>query len=120
MPRRSMLRNPHRSLLPRPHAARPARIVNLDANGLALRELAMGLARRPREIASKYFYDDAGSALFEQITALPEYYPTRTEASIFARHGAEMAQAIGTGTALIDLGAGNCAKAASLLSLIHI
>ncbi len=71
------------------------------------------LAPRP-SIAPKYFYDALGSKLFEAITALAEYYPTRTEASIFAAHGAEIAGAFGGATTLIDLGAGNCAKAASL------
>jgi L-histidine N-alpha-methyltransferase len=70
-------------------------------------------------IAPKFFYDRLGSTLFEAITELPEYYPTRTEASIFAAHGADMAHAIGSGMALIDLGAGNCAKAASLFPLLE-
>lgn len=70
-------------------------------------------------IAPKYFYDRLGSLLFEAITALPEYYPTRTEAAIFARHAAEMADAIGATGTMIDLGAGNCAKAAALFPLIE-
>ncbi|MCZ4396254.1 L-histidine N(alpha)-methyltransferase, partial [Enterococcus faecium] len=53
------------------------------------------------------------------ICELPEYYPTRTEAAIFARYGADIARAIGPGATLIDLGAGNCAKAASLFPLLH-
>ena len=48
----------------------------------------------------KYFYDSLGSHLFEAITELPEYYPTRTEAAIFATHGAEMAREIGAGATL--------------------
>jgi L-histidine N-alpha-methyltransferase len=112
-----MLRNPHRSLLPRPHAARPARIVNLDANGLALRELAMGLSRRPREIASKYLYDDAGSALFERIMALPEYFPTRTERALLVERAAGIVDSAG-GPALTDvveLGSGAASKTVALL-----
>ncbi|MBV9890797.1 MAG: L-histidine N(alpha)-methyltransferase [Rhizobacter sp.] len=70
-------------------------------------------------ISPKFFYDRLGSHLFEAITELPEYYPTRTEAAIFAAHGAEMATAIGPGLALIDLGAGNCAKAARLFPLLE-
>ena len=66
----------------------------------------------------KYFYDRLGSHLFEAITELPEYYPTRTEASIFERRGAEIAQRTGSGITLIDLGAGNCAKAASLFQVL--
>jgi dimethylhistidine N-methyltransferase len=70
-------------------------------------------------IAPKFFYDRLGSHLFEAITELPEYYPTRTEAAIFAAHGAAMAQRIGSGSTLVDLGAGNCAKAARLFPLLE-
>jgi dimethylhistidine N-methyltransferase len=77
------------------------------------------LAASPARIAPKFFYDRLGSHLFEAITELDEYYPTRTEAAIFAAHGAEMAEAIGAGMALVDLGAGNCAKAAALFPLLE-
>lgn len=78
-----------------------------------------GLLRDPAEAAPKYFYDLLGSHLFEAITELPEYYPTRTEAAIFAAHGAAMAGRIGSGATLVDLGAGNCAKAARLFPLLE-
>ncbi len=77
-----------------------------------------GLLQRPATAAPKFFYDRLGSHLFDAITELPEYYPTRTEAAIFAQHGTEMAQRIGGGSTFIDLGAGNCAKAARLLPLL--
>jgi L-histidine N-alpha-methyltransferase len=77
------------------------------------------LAAPRASVAPKFFYDRLGSHLFEAITELPEYYPTRTEAAIFAAHGAEMAAAIGSGMALVDLGAGNCAKAATLFPLLE-
>lgn len=77
------------------------------------------LLREPAEAAPKYFYDLLGSHLFEAITELPEYYPTRTEAAIFEQHGAAMAQRIGAGATLVDLGAGNCAKAARLFPLLE-
>jgi dimethylhistidine N-methyltransferase len=70
-------------------------------------------------VAPKFFYDRLGSHLFEAITELPEYYPTRTEAAIFAAHGAEMARHIGSACTFIDLGAGNCAKAAGLFPLLE-
>jgi len=70
-------------------------------------------------IAPKFFYDRLGSTLFDAITELPEYYPTRTEASIFAAHARQIARAVGFGMALIDLGAGNCDKAASLFPLLE-
>ena len=62
----------------------------------------------------KFLYDALGSRLFEAITALPEYYVTRTEARIFSTHGAAIAALLPQRATLIDLGAGNCAKAASL------
>jgi dimethylhistidine N-methyltransferase len=64
-------------------------------------------------------YDALGSRRFDAITELPEYYPTRTEAAIFASHGAAMARRIGAGATLIDLGAGNCAKAIRLFPLLE-
>jgi len=82
-------------------------------------ELAAGLAAREAFISPKYLYDALGSRLFEAICELPEYYPTRTEAAIVARYSAEIARAVGPGATLIDLGAGNCAKAAALFPLLH-
>ena len=79
-----------------------------------LAEIGAGLAAPQAHVSPKFLYDALGSRLFEAICELPEYYPTRTEAAIFAAHGDAMARAIGTGATLIDLGAGNCAKAASL------
>ena len=79
-----------------------------------LSAIAAGLEAVPASIHPKFFYDTLGSRLFDAICALDEYYPTRTEASIFARHAADIAAAVGPGATLIDLGAGNCAKAASL------
>ena len=83
------------------------------------RAIEAGLAQQPAHAAPKYFYDRLGSHLFEAITELPEYYPTRTEAAIFAAHGAAMAHHIGVGATLIDLGAGNCAKAVRLFPLLE-
>lgn len=82
-------------------------------------ELVDGLGARQASISPKFLYDALGSKLFEAICELPEYYPTRTEAALFARHGAEIARACGSGTTLIDLGAGNCAKAAALFPLLR-
>ncbi|CAN5325080.1 L-histidine N(alpha)-methyltransferase [soil metagenome] len=77
------------------------------------------LLRTPASASPKFFYDRLGSHLFEAITELPEYYPTRTEALVFERYGTEIADAAGTGATLIDLGAGNCAKAVSLFPLLE-
>jgi dimethylhistidine N-methyltransferase len=81
-------------------------------------ELVRGLRAQPAAIAPKFFYDTLGSRLFEAICELPEYYPTRTEAAIFAHRGAEVGAACGQGRTLIDLGAGDCEKAAKLLPLL--
>lgn len=81
--------------------------------------ISAGLQAEHALVSPKYFYDALGSTLFEAICALPEYYPTRTEACIFEQHGAAIARAVGPGCTLIDLGAGNCAKAASLFPLLQ-
>jgi L-histidine Nalpha-methyltransferase len=74
-----------------------------------------GLFRTPKRIPAKFFYDAAGSALFEEITALPEYYPTRTELSILTAHAAEMAALIGPDVELVEFGAGALRKVRLLL-----
>ena len=56
-----------------------------------------GLAQRQKAIPARWFYDATGSALFEDITALPEYYPTRSETGLLTRHAADIAAAIGPG-----------------------
>jgi dimethylhistidine N-methyltransferase len=82
-------------------------------------EVLSGLMSRSAHVSPKFFYDSLGSKLFEAITELPEYYPTRTEATIFRRHGRAMAQAIGTQSTILDLGAGNCEKAEALFPLLR-
>ena len=80
--------------------------------------IVAGLLDQPARMAPKHFYDRLGSQLFAAITQLPEYYPTRTEASILAAHGALLAERIGPGATLIDLGAGDCAKASRLIPVL--
>lgn len=82
-------------------------------------ELSAGLQAPQASVSPKYFYDTLGSRLFEAICELPEYYPTRTEAAIFDEHAADIAQAVGPGATVIDLGAGNCAKAARLFPVLR-
>ncbi|MES2830929.1 MAG: L-histidine N(alpha)-methyltransferase [Pseudomonadota bacterium] len=79
-------------------------------------ELQAGLNAAQAVTSPKYLYDALGSKLFEAICALPEYYPTRTEAAIFTAFAEQIAASVGTGATLIDLGAGNCAKAAQLFT----
>jgi dimethylhistidine N-methyltransferase len=89
------------------------RIVDrLDKNEAAEREAVIaGLLAESARINPKYFYDELGCALYGAICRLPEYYPTRTEILLFQTFRAEIGEAMGTGKALIDLGAGDCCKA---------
>ncbi len=82
-------------------------------------ELAEGLQAETARTAPKYLYDALGSRLFDAITELPEYYPTRTEAALLLTHGAAIAREIPRGATLVDLGAGNCEKAARLFDLLQ-
>jgi dimethylhistidine N-methyltransferase len=81
--------------------------------------LLHGLLQEQAAISPKYFYDALGSRLFQAICELPEYYPTRTEAAIFSRYLPHMANAIGKRVTLIDLGAGDCQKAARLFPALQ-
>ncbi len=82
-------------------------------------DIIQGLARHPASISPKYFYDQRGSRLFEEITRLPEYYPTRTEAALMQTHGEEIARAVSTCSTVIEPGAGNCEKARRLCELLR-
>jgi len=77
-----------------------------------------GLALRPRAIPARWFYDRRGSELFEDITALPEYYPTRTETAILRRIGSDLAEAVGPARAVIEFGSGSSVKTPLLLGAI--
>ena len=78
-------------------------------------DLLAALSKRPRAIAPKYFYDAAGSRLFDQICDLPEYYPTRTELGILTRCAREIAAHIGPRAELVEFGAGSLTKVRLLL-----
>ena len=97
----------------------PSRWESPSDDELAHGELIAALTAPQASISPKYFYDPLGSKLFEAICGLEEYYPTRTEACIFAAYRDEMAAAVGAGAVLIDLGAGNCAKAAGLFEVLQ-
>lgn len=78
-------------------------------------EILNGLKSMPKSISPKYFYDKKGSELFEEITMLREYYPTRTELFILNKYKYEMADAVGTDSALIEFGSGSSEKVRTLL-----
>lgn len=97
------------------------RIVDEDADGVdtAFREQVLaGLAQRQKAIPARWFYDEEGSRLFEAITELPEYYPTRAETEILSTRGAEFAELIGPGRAVIEFGSGSSVKTPHLLRAI--
>jgi dimethylhistidine N-methyltransferase len=82
-----------------------------DRSSSFARDVIDGLTARPKRLSPKYFYDETGSRLFEEITALPEYYPTRCELAILRAHAADMARLLPPKTALIEFGSGSSKKA---------
>ena len=82
---------------------------------IAITEILAGLKQPEKMISPKYFYDEAGSQLFDQITALPEYYPTETELGIMRDNIAEIAELIGPQASLIEYGSGSSRKTRILL-----
>jgi dimethylhistidine N-methyltransferase len=79
------------------------------------RDVIDGLTARPKRLSPKYFYDEMGSRLFEEITALPEYYPTSCELAILRAHAVDMARLLPAKTALIEFGSGSSRKARLML-----
>src|SRR4029079_2572287 len=73
-------------------------------------DVVAGLTATPKRLSPKYFYDSTGSALFERITELPEYYPTRREVGILNEHAGEIAALVPQGAALLDFGSGSSTK----------
>ena len=82
-------------------------------------EVHAGLGRRRKCLPAKLFYDRKGSELFEVITRLPEYYPTRTETALLRRYGAEMAELLGRDGVLLELGSGSSVKIRLLLEALR-
>jgi L-histidine Nalpha-methyltransferase len=77
-----------------------------------------GLLAHPKRLPPWLFYDARGSALFEEITRLPEYYPTRTELAILKSHAGEMVDAAGTPASLVELGAGSATKTRVIIAAL--
>ncbi|WP_214851402.1 L-histidine N(alpha)-methyltransferase [Exiguobacterium sp. s193] len=84
-----------------------------------LEEVIAGLSKPKKTLHAKYFYDQTGSELFEQITQQPEYYPTRTELTILMTHQTAIADRIGPVHTLIEYGSGSSRKIKSLLNSLH-
>lgn len=82
-------------------------------------EVLDGLAQTPKRVSPKYFYDQRGSELFEAITELPEYYPTRTELGILQDKGEAIAEFLGEECMLVELGSGSSRKIRTLLDAVE-
>jgi L-histidine N-alpha-methyltransferase len=95
--------------------------VRLRADGGAAmaRDVRLGLTAKPKELSPKYFYDERGSQLFERITELEEYYPTRAEREILERLSGEIVAAAGEPGTLVELGSGSAVKTRHLLSAMR-
>lgn len=100
------------------HAARQALTDLTPSRERVLADALHGLSSQPRRLPSKYFYDATGSALFEQITRTPEYYPTRTELALLSRCLPEIAHAVGERAHVVELGSGSGRKTALLLEAL--
>ena len=97
-------------------------LVELDDDGVnkAFRaEVLDGLAQQPKAVPSRWFYDDEGSRLFEEITRLPEYYPTRAETEILQSRCEEFRRLIAPGRAVVEFGSGSSVKTPLLLNCIE-
>jgi dimethylhistidine N-methyltransferase len=97
-----------------PRAKRPPGIARAEAEDFAAAVLD-GLSRPLKSLPCRFFYDERGSDLFEEITQLAEYYPTRTEAAILEAHASEMAESLPTHGILVEFGSGSSLKTEILL-----
>ena len=95
---------------------RPVEADAAEADSSFARDVLAGLTARPKRLSPKYFYDQAGAQLFEDITALPEYYLTRCELEILRERAPEMARFFPAGSALIEFGSGSSKKVRILLA----
>jgi dimethylhistidine N-methyltransferase len=110
----------HRWNTPMSISSRGAVLLNLQPSAAQfLADVLAGLSATPKELPCKYFYDERGSQLFDEICALAEYYPTRTENVIIRRHVHEMADQIGPGVMLVEYGSGSSTKTHALLDRLE-
>jgi dimethylhistidine N-methyltransferase len=92
-----------------------ARTLPIQAENPFAEDVLAGLQAPRKHLPAKYFYDAEGSRLFEEITRLPEYYPTRTEMKLLRDYGREIGKLIPEGAALVEFGSGSTKKARLLL-----
>jgi L-histidine N-alpha-methyltransferase len=94
-------------------------VPNAEADPHFRADVLAGFAMRPqRAIPARWFYDRRGSELFEEITQVPEYYPTRTEVELLKRHCVEVGELVGAGRAVMEFGSGSSAKTPILLNCV--
>ena len=93
-------------------------VTTVDFDAAFRADVLAGLAAPIPAVPARWLYDRRGSELFEAITRLPEYYPTRTETALLERRSAEIAAMIGTGDAVVEFGSGSSAKTPILLRAI--
>jgi dimethylhistidine N-methyltransferase len=99
------------------HASALAKAHHFDEHtSVFARDVIDDLSQQPKRLSPKYFYDATGSELFEQITLLPEYYPTRTELTILRDRGRAISAIVPNGAALVEFGAGATTKVRLLLT----
>jgi L-histidine N-alpha-methyltransferase len=101
-----------------PHVEVEVHVAGDDLDRALAADVRAGLTARPRSIPPKWFYDDRGSRLFDEITRLPEYYPTRAERAILAEYADAIARASGADT-LVELGSGTSEKTRRLLGALR-
>lgn len=94
-------------------------VSDLSVDPVFRADVLAGLSGHPRAIPARWFYDLEGSRLFEQITALPEYYPTRVETALLKAHGGEIGHLVGPGRAVVEFGSGSSIKTPHLLAAIE-
>lgn len=94
-------------------------VVSTGPDPSVLAEVLDGLRQPQKTLSPKFFYDARGSELFEQITRLEEYYPTRTEVGILKEHGPALGRAIGPDAVVVEFGAGNLEKIRLLLDVLE-
>jgi len=92
---------------------------SIEADPAFRADVLAGLSAPIKAIPARWLYDRQGSELFEKITDLPEYYPTRTEITLLARHCDDVARIAGTGNAVIEFGSGSSRKTPILLNCVH-
>lgn len=102
----------------RPDAAASQSALQAEAHAEFAQAVLDGLAQPSRSLPSRFLYDEIGSELFEDITRLKEYYPTRAETALLQTHGADIAEHVGDASILVEFGSGSSRKTSLLISAL--